>query len=78
MMIIKGIEPPPQLRSLMEIRPIVRSLFVMTDKVATAAESMKREGTIEHEASIEVSKLQRIENIYKFIEDEKAKKVKKG
>lgn len=61
--LVLGVNPPPQLLSLMELKPVIRSLFVPTERVAEARKSMVIEGSIEWIAAQEVVKEnQRISN----------------
>jgi len=55
--LVLGTEPPPQLLSLFETKPMIRCLFVPTSKIATARQNMVREGTIEWMAAQEIVKL---------------------
>jgi hypothetical protein len=55
-MIILGSEPPPQLKSLIQTKPVIGSLFVPTSKVFEAAERVKIKGTLENIAAGEVRK----------------------
>lgn len=57
--LVLGAEPPPQLRSLMELKPVVKSLFVPTTKVGNARRAMETRGTIENIAAEEVIKYAR-------------------
>jgi hypothetical protein len=57
--LVLGNEPPPQLRSLIDLKPIVAVLFVPTNKVGQAIANKAKKGTIEHLASEEVIKYSR-------------------
>lgn len=54
--IVLGNTPPPQLLSLIELKPVIRSLFVPTIKTSEARISMNRKGTLENIAAEEVIK----------------------
>jgi|AmaraimetP72IA01_FD_contig_21_22916984_length_438_multi_14_in_0_out_0_1 hypothetical protein len=54
--LVLGAEPPPQLKSLMELKPIIQTLFVPTSKVAEARRAKARRGTIEFMATEEILK----------------------
>jgi hypothetical protein len=57
--IVLGSTPPPQLLSLMQLKPIIGSLFVPTAKTAEARANMQRKGTLENIAAEEVIKFGR-------------------
>lgn len=57
--LVKGSTPPPQLLSLMETKPVIRSLFVPTARTAEARINMRRMGTLENIAAEEVIKFGR-------------------
>lgn len=57
--LVLGSEPLPQLKELMELKPVLRALFVPTSKLAVARRNMERRGTIENTAAGEVIKLLR-------------------
>lgn len=52
--LVIGAEPPPQLKSLIELKPIIRALFVPTSKTMLARINMQKRGTIEYAAAEEV------------------------
>lgn len=49
--IIKGSIPPPQLQSLIDLKPMIKSLFIPTAKIAEARDKVDRLGTIENLAA---------------------------
>ena len=55
--LVIGSQPPPQLLSLVNLKPMVRSLFVPTSKLAEARKRMKTEGTIEWMSAQEISRM---------------------
>jgi hypothetical protein len=55
-MLILGSEPPPPLKSLIELKPIVSALFVPTSRCREARTNIETAGTIEHKATMEVHK----------------------
>lgn len=57
--IVLGSTPPPQLLSLMELKPVIRSLFIPTAKTTEARIRMREEGTLENVAAREVIKFGR-------------------
>lgn len=57
--LILGSEPPPQLRSLIDTKPVIGSLFVPTARTAQARINMRIVGTLEHIAAQEVIKFSR-------------------
>jgi len=58
-LLILGSEPPPQLLSLIETKPMLRSLVVPSFKVAEAAEKVNTRGSLEWLAAQEVLKYNR-------------------
>lgn len=57
--LVIGAEPPPQLKSLIELKPMLGVLFVPTGKIAIARKNMERRGTIENSAAEEIIKMAR-------------------
>lgn len=57
--LVLGSTPPPQLQSLIDLKPVIRSLYVPTAKAAQARINMRVLGTLEHVASEEVIKFNR-------------------
>jgi hypothetical protein len=58
-MIIMGSIPPPPLKDLIELKPIVSALFVPTSRCNEARTNVRTPGTIEHKAVEEVRKFHR-------------------
>lgn len=54
--LVLGSVPPPQLQSLIDLKPIVGSLFVPTYRAQTAIIRSRVAGSLEHIASQEVFK----------------------
>jgi hypothetical protein len=54
--LVLGSDPPPQLKNLMDTKPMIRSLFVPTKQVSEAIASMKVQGSIEWMAANEIVK----------------------
>lgn len=54
--LVLGSTPPPQLLSLIELKPTIRSLFVPTVRTAEARANMRIKGTLENIAAEEVIK----------------------
>ena len=52
--LIIGSEPPPQLKSLIDLKPVVRTLFVPTAKCSDTRRAMSKRGTIENIAATEI------------------------
>ncbi len=52
--LVLGVEPPPQLKSLIDLKPVVKTLFVPTSKCSEARRAMGRRGTIENIAATEI------------------------
>jgi hypothetical protein len=46
-MLIKGSAPPPQLKNLMDTKPMLRSLFIPTGKLAEVRTRLMVEGSME-------------------------------
>jgi hypothetical protein len=55
-MLILGSIPPPPLRDLIELKPIVNALFIPTSRCREARTNVEKAGTIEHKAAAEVIK----------------------
>jgi hypothetical protein len=55
--LVLGAIPPPQLLSLINLKPMIRALFVSTEKCAVARQNMDRQGTIEWLATQEIIRL---------------------
>jgi hypothetical protein len=55
-MIVLGNVPPPPLKDLIELKPIVSALFIPTSKCREARTNVETAGTIEHKATQEVIK----------------------
>lgn len=49
-LLVVGLDPPPQLLSLIQTKPLVRSLFVPTDQVSEAIRKMMTRGSLENQA----------------------------
>jgi hypothetical protein len=57
--LVLGSTPPPQLLSLMELKPVIKSLFIPTAKTAEARSRMRIKGTLENIAAEEIIKFGR-------------------
>lgn len=57
--LVLGSTPPPQLQSLIELKPVIKSLFIPTAKTSEARINMRRRGTLENIAAEEVMKFGR-------------------
>lgn len=57
--IVLGRTPPPQLQSLIDLKPVIASLFVPTARTAEARINVRRLGTLENVAAEEVNKFNR-------------------
>jgi hypothetical protein len=57
--IVLGSTPPPPLLSLIELKPVIGSLFIPTSRTAIARANMRRMGTLENIAAEEVIKFGR-------------------
>ena len=57
--LVLGAEPPPQLKSLIDLKPMIKTLFVPTSKLAQARQNLERTGSIESLAAEEVLKYAR-------------------
>lgn len=57
--LVLGSEPLPQLLSLIQLKPVIASLYVPTARVAQARINMRRPGTLENIAAEEVIKFGR-------------------
>ena len=55
-MLVLGSIPPPPLKDLIELKPIVQALFVPTTRCREARINVETAGTIEHRATQEVIK----------------------
>jgi len=58
-MLVVGDEPPPQLKNLLDTKPMYRSLFIPTSRITEARERIKVVGSLENLSTLEIQKLNR-------------------
>ena len=50
----RGEEPPPRLRDLIVSKPVLRSLFISTKRLAEVQTKLNKKGSMEHTANQEM------------------------
>lgn len=60
-MVVKGNTPLPQIQSLIDLKPMLRVLYVHTSECAKARNNVRIEGTIEYLAYLETVEIRKKE-----------------
>lgn len=60
-MVVKGDIPLPQIQSLIDLKPMLRALYVHTSRCAEARNNLRIEGTLEYLAFQETIKIRQKE-----------------